>query len=41
MPAANVATYLQLADETASHLTYSHQEWTGFLRTAARLYKYP
>ena len=41
MPAANVATYLQLADETASHLTYSHQEWTGFLRTASRLYKYP
>ena len=36
-----LATYIQLADDTASRLTYSHQEWTCFLKTAARLYKYP
>ncbi len=41
MPATNLAAYMQLADETASRITYTHQEWTGFLKTAARLYKYP
>lgn len=41
MPAANVASCLQLAEDTASCLTYSRQEWTGFLKTTARLYKYP
>lgn len=41
MPATNLATYVELADSTASRLTSSHREWTGFLKTAARLYKYP
>ncbi len=33
--------YSQLADQTARQLTGSLQAWTGFLTTAARLYKYP
>ncbi len=41
MPRNALASCLQLAEDTASRLTYSHQEWTGFLQTAARLYKYP
>ena len=41
MPNTAVATCLQLAEDTASRLTYSHQEWTDFLKTSARLYKYP
>lgn len=39
MPAANA--YVQLAEDTARRITHSHTEWTGFLKTAARLYKYP
>ena len=39
MPAANA--YVQLAENTARRFTHSHTEWTGFLKTAARLYKYP
>ena len=41
MPQAAIATYLQLADDTAGRITHSHHEWTDFLKTAARLYKYP
>lgn len=41
MPANSIATYTQLADDTAQRITHSHQEWTSFLKTAARLYKYP
>ena len=33
--------YVQMADQTAQQLTGSLQAWTGFLTTAARLYKYP
>ena len=33
--------YAQMADQTARQLTGSLQAWTGFLTTAARLYKYP
>ena len=33
--------YAQMADQTARQLTGSLQAWTGFLATAARLYKYP
>ena len=33
--------YAQLADKTAQQITGSLQAWTGFLTTAARLYKYP
>ena len=32
--------YAQLADQTARHVTGDWQRWTGFLSTAARLYKY-
>ena len=32
--------YAQLAKDTARHVTGDWQRWTGFLSTAARLYKY-
>ena len=38
---ANYQEYVQHADETALSLTRSSQNWTAFLATAARLYKYP
>ena len=28
-------------ESTAAQITHSKQNWTGFLTTAARLYKYP
>ena len=31
----------QLADHASRQITGSYQEWTAFLRTAGRLYKYP
>lgn len=33
--------FIKHADETALTLTRSSQNWTAFLTTAARLYKYP
>ena len=39
--AANYEEFIQRADETALSLTRSSQNWTAFLTTAARLYKYP
>ena len=33
--------YAQMAQETAKQLTGSYQQWTAFLTTAARVYKYP
>ena len=33
--------YAQMAEKVAVQLTGSWQEWTGFLTTTARLYKYP
>lgn len=33
--------YAQMADYAATQITGSWQEWTAFLTTAARLYKYP
>ena len=33
--------YSQMAEHTAQQVTGSFQAWTGFLATAARLYKYP
>ena len=33
--------YSQMADEAARKVAGSYQSWTGFLETAARLYKYP
>ena len=34
-------TFAQLATNTSGQLTSSFAEWTHFLETAARLYKYP
>ncbi len=39
--ADNIQEYAQIAKDTAARLTSSLQEWTAFLATAARLYKYP
>ena len=33
--------YTELASRTAGRITDSYQEWTAFLATAGRLYKYP
>lgn len=33
--------YAQMAEQVATQLMGSWQEWAGFLTTAARLYKYP
>ena len=38
---SKVQLYAQMADRTAEQITGSHQKWTAFLTTAARLYKYP
>ena len=39
--AASAQFYAQMADQTARQITGSYREWTAFLTTAARLYKYP
>ena len=39
--AANAQVFAQMADQTARQITGSYREWTAFLTTAARLYKYP
>ena len=39
--ASNLQLYSQMADDTARRITGSYQQWTAFLTTAARLYKYP
>ncbi|HBN83005.1 MAG TPA: hypothetical protein DDZ89_04110 [Clostridiales bacterium] len=31
----------QIAGKTAKQITASHESWTDFMKTAARLYKYP
>ena len=33
--------YAQMAEDAARQITGSREQWTSFLRTAARLYKYP
>jgi len=33
--------YEQMADQTAKQVTGSFGEWTAFLETMGRLYKYP
>ena len=38
---AKLQFYAQMADQTAEQITGSYQQWTAFLTTAARLYKYP
>ena len=38
---SNVQVLAQMADHAATQITASHTDWTDFLKTAARLYKYP
>jgi len=38
---SNVQALAQMADHAAMQITASHTDWTDFLTTAARLYKYP
>ena len=38
---SKLQAYSQMADQTAEQITGSFQNWTAFLETAARLYKYP
>ena len=35
------AYYMQMAPEAAAQITGSKEQWTAFLTTSARLYKYP
>ena len=39
--ASKAEMYAQMADQAAVQVTKSWQEWTAFLTTASRLYKYP
>jgi len=38
---SNMQALAQMADHAATQITASHTSWTDFLKTAARLYKYP
>ena len=38
---SKLQTYMQMADDAQRQITGSYRGWTGFLTTAARLYKYP
>jgi N12 class adenine-specific DNA methylase len=38
---SNMQALAQMADRAATQITASHESWTDFLKTAARLYKYP
>ena len=38
---SKLQAYSQMTDQTAEQITGSFQNWTAFLETAARLYKYP
>ena len=33
-------TYIQLAQDTARQITSNYRNWTAYLSTASRLYKY-
>ncbi len=39
--ASKLQAYAQMANHAAQQITGSYQEWTAFLATAGRLYKYP
>ena len=36
---SNVQVLAQMADHAATQITASHESWTDFFNTAARLYK--
>ena len=38
---SKTAYYMQMAQEAAAQITGSKEQWTAFLTTSARLYKYP
>ena len=38
--ASKFAVYSRMAEETARRITSSREQWTAFLTTASRLYKY-
>ena len=38
---SRIQQYTELAAQTARQVTGSLEQWTAFLDTAARLYKYP
>ena len=35
------SSFIQLANDTAQSVTSTYKNWTGFLTTTSRLYKYP
>ena len=39
--ANKVQEYIHLSEQATRQISGSYKEWTGFLATAARLYKYP
>ena len=41
MPNEKLDYYIQMAEDTARRITWNQDNWTAFLRTASRLYKYP
>ena len=38
---SKLQAYAQMAEQAAWQITHRYQDWTAFLTTAARLYKYP
>jgi len=38
---SKLQAYRQMADHAATQITGSHESWMAFLKTAARLCKYP
>ena len=41
MPNEKLDYFIQMAEDTARRITWNQDNWTAFLRTASRLYKYP
>ena len=39
--ASKLQNYTELANRTTARITSGFQEWTAFLATAGRVYKYP
>ena len=40
MMTTKLQNYIQLAGQTAAHVTQNAENWTGFLTTASKLYRY-
>lgn len=41
MMTTKLQNYIQMAGQTAAQVTKNTENWTGFLMTAPRLYRYP